>query len=312
MLPITSDLSSFLQLNQFAMQVTSPPNPALATEGVGNFNPVTAAENTSQNLVNDMAVSSPDLSGAGVPFDIAMNDLASYKDVISAAQDGISQMRTQGQGIKDQAQQGNVSQELIDKMQAEIDSKIVDISIIKDAAEHNGANPFYGETGVTIQNAQELMGYASQEDAMNAMSNMSSSFDLSLNIDGINYEGSAKIAMSMGSDGSFQLAFDVSLNYDLSGLAGDGITSPDASSIIDNFMSMLDGHDSTLGNANKLVDAVFEKIFDNVNSPNGMFGAQNNSAPSSYNIGKQIIQQSSSILDSIMMNQMPGMALNLI
>ena len=93
-----------------------------------------------QELLDDIAEISSGGYGATMPFDMAMNDIASYKDLISVAQDNLSQMKSQGQDIRDiiaQVQQGGLSQELIDKMQAEVDEKIMDINIIKDAAESN-------------------------------------------------------------------------------------------------------------------------------------------------------------------------------
>lgn len=302
---ISSNLPSILQLNQFAMQV----NPPQLTSVAGNL---------SQELLNDIAaVSSPMMSGASAPFDMAMNDIASYKDVISAAKDGISQMRDSAQDIQNiiaQAQQGNLSQELLDKMQAEVDEKILDISIIKDAAQNNGVNT-NGVNGLSISDMAELIGADSSDAVMSVMSDGMTSYDMdiSFDMDGISFSGSAKVAMGMGSDGSFKLAFDVTLDYDLSGLtsAGGGITSENAPDIINNFMNMLDGTDSILNKASKIVDSAFEKIFENVNAAQ-VTGGQGDYINSSAFLSRQIVQQSSSILDSIMMNQMPGMALNLI
>jgi len=304
---ISSDLSSILQLNQFALQITAPPSPT----------PV--AGNMSQELLNEMAVSTPEISNSSMPFDMAMNDIASYKDVISAAQDGISQMRTQGQSIKDivaQAQQGGLSQELIDKMQAEVDEKILDISIIKDAAESNNNNPYMNQNTLTVNDIQNLMGVSGNDGVMSALTNGLNSydFDISFNLDGISFEGSAKIAMGMAADGSFQFAFDVSLDYDLSGLTseGGGITSPDASGIIDNFMNMLDNQDSILNKANKIVDSAFQKIFDSMNSTLSGGNQNQNYMDSSSFLSQQIMQQSSATMNSIMLNQMPNIALSLI
>ena len=303
---ISSNLPSILQLNQFAMQVDAP-----------KLTPV--AGNISQDLLNEIAATSvTSMSGSGAPFDMAMNDIASFKDVISAARDGISQMRNDATDIKDiiaQAQQGNLSQELLDKMQAEVDEKILDISIIKDAAETNGSNPYNEITGLSISDMESLMGVNGSDAVMSSMANGMTAYDMdiSFDIDGVSFAGSAKIAMGMASDGSFKLAFDVSLDYDLSGLtsSGGGITSEGAPDIINNFMNMLDGQDGILAKASKIVDSAFEKIFENVNASQNT-GGQGDYINSSAFLSRQIVQQSSSVLDSIMMNQMPGMALNLI
>jgi len=268
---LSSDLSSLLQLNQFALQVSAPgQNVAGVSQGVVAPDPSVAQANPSK-FVNDAAVTAPNLSSAGSSFDMAMNDIASYKDVIAAAQSGISQMRADGEGIRDiiaQAQQGNLSQELLDKMQAEVDEKILDISIIKDAAQSSGPNP-NGVATLNIPDAQTLMGLNSSSDVMSAMTNGIASYDMdiSFDVDGMSFNGSAKIAMGVDSNGTFQFAFDVTLDYDLSAIAGEGgITSPDAPATIENFLNSLDKQDGILAKANKIVDSAFEKIFDAVNS----------------------------------------------
>ena len=133
MQPISSDLPKILQLNQFSMQVNAPNSPV--STGI-----IPVSGDINQELLDDIAEISSGGYGATMPFDMAMNDIASYKDLISVAQDNLSQMKSQGQDIRDiiaQVQQGGLSQELIDKMQAEVDEKIMDINIIKDAAESN-------------------------------------------------------------------------------------------------------------------------------------------------------------------------------
>ena len=310
MQPITSDLSSILQLNQFALQVSAP-NVNPAQTQVETVSPKPISGDIDQKLLDDIAVmSSPNMTNAGMPFDIAMNDIASYKDVISQAQAGISAMRTKGQDIKDiiaQAQQGNLSQELIDKLQAEVDEKILDISIIKDAAEKDGTNIYDSPYGINIQDIESMTGTGGSDFMAQITGGMTSyDLDLSFSVDGINFDGSAKISMGTDSNGVFQFAFDVSLDYDLSGIAGEGgITSAGAPDIIDNFMNMLDSKDGILSKASKIVDSAFEKIFNAVNP------SVPDNFSSSY-LSKQILQQSSSIFDSINMNQLPGMALNLI
>ncbi len=311
---LSSDLSSLLQLNQFALQVSAPgQNVAGVQPGVVAPDPSVAQANPSK-FVNDAAVTAPNISGASAPFDMAMNDIASYKDVISAAQSGIAQMRADGEGIRDiiaQAQQGNLSQELLDKMQAEVDEKILDISIIKDAAQSNGPNN--GVSSLSISDAPNLMGVNNSSEVMSLMSNGMTSYDMDINfdLDGINFNGSAKVAMGVDSNGTFQLAFDVTLDYDLSAIAGEGgITSPDAPATIESFLNSLDKQDGILSKASQIVDSAFEKIFDAVNASQGA-GGMGDYINSSY-LGKQIAQQSSSVFDSIMTNQLPGMALNLI
>ena len=301
--PISNDLSSIFKTDQLIQQM-----PAFLPQ-VNTPELTAVSGDLSPQLLNDIA----ELSSTGTttdvnaPFDMAMNDLASYKDILSAAKDGISRMKTDGQNIQDivaQAQQANVSQDLLDKMQAEVDSKIMDINIIKDAAESNGVNPLNTPFSLDIPDLSSLMGIAGGNGGGSVTSyNM----DLSMDIDGVTFSGSASVAMTRGDNGAFQLAFDVTLNYDLSGLSTEGITSEGATDIINNFLSMLSDKEGSVNNATKLIDTVFEKIFDKMNEAQG---SSNDYTSSSY-LGKQIMQ-SQTIMNSINMNQMPMLAQSLL
>ena len=137
--------------------------------------------------------------------------------------------------------------------------------------------------------------------------------NLSFDMDGVSFEGAAKITMGMDDKGAFRFAFDVSLNYDLSGLSGEGgITSPNAFNLIDNFMNIMNDSENTLINANNVVDKAFEKIFESINPSASSTEGMNDYSRLSSSIGKQIVQQASSVLDNIMLNQMPNLALNLL
>ena len=306
---ISSNLPSILQLNQFSMQVNSP-----------SITPV--AGDISQDLLNDIAELSSASAGATNTFENTMDNLASYKDIISGAKDSISAMRSQGQELQDiiaQAQQEGVSQELLDRLQTEVNEKIHDINLIKDAVESEDDSPFNGFS-FSIDDMENLTGVTGENNIMNMMSSGMNSYsmDLSFEVDGISFDGSANIQMGMDSNGRFQFAFDVSLNYDLSGLTseGGGITSPDAQGIVDNFMKMLDSQDGILAKANSVIDTAFEKIFDKMNAPHTSvagYGDYTGSAMNSSSIiSQQLVQKSSSVLDSIMFNQMPNIALNLL
>jgi hypothetical protein len=226
-------------------------------------------------------------------------------------------MRTQGQDIKDiiaQAQQGGLSQELLDKLQTEVNEKINDITLIKDAVESEDDTPFNGFS-FSIDDMEALTGMTGENNIMNMMSSGMNSYNMDLNfeVDGISFDGSANIQMGMDANGRFQFAFDVSLNYDLSGLTseGGGITSPDAQGIVDNFMKMLDKQDGILSKANSVIETAFEKIFDKMNASETSLMGFNDFTSSSI-LSQQLVQKSSSVLDCIMFNQMPNIALNLL
>ena len=295
MQPITNDLSSILEMSQLAAQQI-------------NFTPKVLAGEISQEVLDDIAAYTPDLSGMGNSFDIAMDNMAFYKDMLSTAQSGISQMESKGMDIKDlilKAQQGGVSTELLDKLQMELDSKLLDINIIKETAE-NGINGSNGRYSVSVPDIKSLMGLESDEAVEGEMSDMMKSlgFDINLNIDGMTFGGSAKLSIGMGQDGSLQFAVDTNIDYDLSGLMGDGITSEDAMSIIENYVQAMHEQGGALGQANNIIDAIFERIYNAVNNN------EDDVQDSAYLKG-QIIQKSALTLNSSA-NIAPNIAINLL
>lgn len=303
---ISSDLSQILQLNQYALQQINAPLPAqqaAATQTPGNID---------QNLLKDVASLSSGAFDVSSMFDNTMNDMASFKDLISSTLDNLSQIKSTAADIKNiiaQAQQGGLSKNLLDQMQLEVDSKLLDINILKDAATSaNGVNPYNGPVSLNVPSIQSFMNGGQPTEG----SEDSYSIDLNFDVAGITFFGSANLTMSQAEDGSFQLAFDVTLDYDLSGISGEGgITSEEALNVIDGLLALMGDHEGTLENASSIMDKVFEKIFETMGSaqPN----AENtNGYDSSEYLKNQIVQQSSSTLNSINLNQMPGLALSLI
>ena len=303
---ISSDLSKILQLNQYTLQQVNTPLPAqqaAATQMPSNID---------QSLLKDVASLSSGAFDVSSMLDNTMNDMASFKDLISSTLDNLSQIKSTAADIKNiiaQAQQGGLSKNLLDQMQLEVDSKILDINILKDAATSaNGINPYDGPVSIDVPNIQSFMNGEQPTEG----SDGSYSIDLNFDVAGITFFGSANLTMSQAEDGSFQLAFDVTLDYDLSGISGEGgITSEEALNVIDGMLALMGDHQGTLENASSIMDKVFEKIFETMGSaqPN----AENiNGYDSSAYLRDQIVQQSSSTLNSINLNQMPGLALGLI
>ena len=303
---ISSDLSQILQLNQYALQQINTPLPAqqpALTPVSGNIN---------QSLLNDIASLSSGAFDVSSMFDNTMNDMTSFKDLISSTLDNLSQIKSTAADIKNiiaQAQQGGLSKNLLDQMQLEVDSKLLDINILKDAATSaNGINPYNGPVSLNIPSIQSFMNGGQPTEK----SEDSYSIDLNFDVAGITFFGSANLKMSQAEDGSYQLAFDVTLDYDLSGISGEGgITSEEALNVIDGLLALMGDSEGTLQNASSIMDKVFETIFETMGSaqPN----AENiNGYDSSPYLRDQIVQNSSSTLNSINFNQMPGLALGLI
>ena len=283
-----------------------------------NFNPTVAGGNTNKTIVNDAAFSfMPQMFGSSPSFDMIMNNFAAFKDIISVAQGGISEMKAQGESIRDlvkQAQEEGITPELMDKIQAEVDSRVAQIQMIRDSADYNGINPFNGSFSLDIPNILELMGKSDKEEASKEISDMMASFDIDINIegDGFSIGGSAKIEIGMTEDGALQINVDASMDYDLSGLVNNGVSSDKAFDIINNFINMLGVQQGDLGNAQNFLDAIFEQIF------GAMTGSQTSSpegvevTPDSSNSLKgKMVQQASITLDGAA-NQMPNIAINIL
>ena len=302
---INSNLpQQIFQLNQFVFPANVPIQNQQST-----VTPVSG--NIDQSLLNDIASVSSSAYNVGSAFDSTMSNLASFKDLISSTQNNLSQLKSYASDIKNiisQAQQSGLSQGLLDKMQTEVDSKILDINILKDAASSGGVNPYNGAVSIDIPSFKSFSSGSTSTIEGGDTYNL----DLNFEVEGVQFSGTANVTVGKASDGSMQLAFDVTLDYDLSSITGEGgITSEGAMNVIDGLLALMGDHEGTLEGASSIMDAVFEKIFETMGSaqPN----ADNiNGYDSSDYLKNQIVQQSSSTLNSINMSQMPGIALGLI
>ncbi len=299
--PVSQNISSLIPMSQIAPSMS--------------FNPAFGSINN-QNFVNDIAAFIPNMSNAGTNFDLVMNNFASFRDIISVAQGGISQMKEQGESIRDlvaQAKEEGVTPELLDKIQAEVDSRVAEIQRIRDGAVLNGINAF-DKFSLDIPDVLGLMGANNKEDVSNAISDMMASFDIDINIegDGFSFGGKATIEIGYTEDGALQINVDASMDYDLSGLVGKGgVTSDNAFDMINNFINMLGVQQGDLGNAQNFLDAIFEQIFNTMmgaeESPEGIEIEQD----SSDSLKGKIVQQASITLDG-MAGQAPSIAINIL
>ena len=103
------------------------------------------------------------------------------------------------------------------------------------------------------------------------------------------------------------------MDYDLSGLVGKGgVTSDGAFDLINNFINMLGVQQGDLGNAQNFLDAIFEQIFNTVNSSSQALPDGLEVEPDSSNSLKgRMIQQASITLDG-MAGQAPNIAINIL
>ena len=306
---ISSNLSQQIlqmnQLNQLGLQSNLPLQNQQAA-----LTPVSG--DLDQSLLNDIASLSTGAYEVGSKFDNAMNDIASFQDLISSTLGNLSQIKSTATDIKNiiaQAQQGGLSQNLLDQMQLDVNSKLLDISILKDAATTgSGINAYSGPVGINVPSLKSL--FADSQAA--GTSGETQSIDLNFDIGGVSFFGSANVTMSQAEDGSYQLAFDVTLDYDLSAISGEGgITSDEAMNVIDGLLALMGDHEATLENASSIMDKVLEKIFETMGEAQPNSENINGYESSSY-LKNQIVEQSASTLNSINMNQMPALALGLI
>ncbi len=280
------------------------------------FNPITANGAANHKFVNDIAFA-PDMAGTDSKFDLVMNNIAAFKDIISIAQGGISQMREQGESIRDlvaQAQAEGVTPELMDKIQAEVDARVAEIQRIRDAADYNGINPFKGSFSLDIPDILGMLNAENKEEANNTITDMMASFDIDISIegDGFSIGGSAKIEIGYADDGALQITVDASMDYDLSGLVNNGVNSDDAMDMINNFINMLGVQQGDLGNAQNFMDAIFEQIFNVMSGKSEAAADGVEIQPDSSNSLKgKMVQQATITLDGAV-NQAPSIAINIL
>ena len=303
---INSNLPQILQLNQYALQQVNSPLQNQQTA----ITPVSG--DISQTLLNDIASLSSGAYDVGSLFDNTMNDMTAFKDLISSTQSSLAQLKGYASDIKNiiaQAQKGGLSQNVLDQMQFDVNSKILDINILKDAANSGGVNPYNSPVSVNIPSMSSFLsgGTESAEGDPNKYN-----LDLEFEVDGVKFAGTANVTLGTAEDGSMQLAFDVTLDYDLSSISGEGgITSENAMNVIDGLLALMGDKEGTLEGASSIMDAVFEKIFETMGSIDPNNDIINGYDSSDY-LKNQIVQQSTSTLNSINFNQMPGLALSLI
>ena len=270
-----------------------------------------------QKFVNDIAAFVPQMLTSGTNFDLMMNNIASFKDIISVAQGGISQMREQGESIRDlvaQAREEGVTPELMDKIQEEVNARVAQIKMIRDGADFNGINPFNGSFSLDIPNVLELMGAQNKEEASGEIANMLATVDVDFTLegDGFSFGGSAKIEIGYTDDGALQINVDASMDFDLSGLVNKGVSSDEAWEMINQFLDMLGVQEGDLGNAQNFMDALFEQMFNLMTSKQeALTDGVEFEFDSSDTLKGHLVQQASITMDG-MAGQMPSIAINIL
>ena len=264
--------------------------------------------------MSDAAVTPGLVPGSG--FDMLMNNIASFKDFISVAQDGLSKMRSEGESIRDlmaQAREEGVTPELLDKVQEEVQARLGAIQKIRDGADFYGINPFDKAFNLEIPNILELMNAKNKQEASGEIANLLASVDVDMKIEGngFSFGGSAKIEIGYTEDGALQINVDASMDFDLSGLLDKGVSSDEAWDMINQFLDMLGVQEGDMGDAQNFMDAVFEKMFNLLTGNNEGVDGLDFEQDSSNVLKGKIMQQASITLDGVA-GQAPSIAINIL
>ena len=101
------------------------------------------------------------------------------------------------------------------------------------------------------------------------------------------------------------------MDYDLSGLVNNGVSSDDAFDLINNFINMLGVQQGDLGNAQNFLDALIEQIFNTMDKQKALPDGIEVEPDSSNSLKGHMVQQATITLDG-MAGQAPSIALNIL
>ena len=293
--------------------------------GINHVGNNTKKDNT---FVDDTASTyAPHMANMLSKYDLTFEKFANFQDMISTAMNGLTSMKQEGEGLRSliaQAKEGDLSEELLNKIQDEVNSRIAKIQDIKKNTEFDGINPFEQAFSLNIPNWQEMFGISgsenSSEEQNDSMSEVlaSISFDMTLGGDSennsFNIGASATIEIGLAEDGSLMINVDATMDFDLSGLTTGGYEQDGALDLLNRFIELITGKQNDLNTASNIVNSLFAKATANIEGDNFSIFADNNvniEQSSSENIKGQIVQHASIKLDGSA-NQSPNIAINIL
>ena len=258
-------------------------------------------------------------------FELSMDNISAFKDMITTAQNSLSLIQLQAQSIQSlvsKAQGRSNDSEFMSGINSEISNRINEINKIFQGTEFNGINPLASSFGINIPDWQDYIKGSektnetendeeAQENAIkDLLADINFDFDMSVVVDGqeLNMKAAANIQIGFTEDGALQISVDAALDYDLSGIIKEGADSPNALDIINRFLDLITGKQNSLGYANQLMDNIFNKASDYADSFMGLELPEN--ADGSTAIQGKMIQHATITLDNV--NQMPSIAINLL
>lgn len=269
------------------------------------------------------------ISNKVLNFGAIADKMASFKDMLTTASGGLFAMQKEGESIRDliqQAKEGDLSDELLDKIQNEVNERIAAIQKIKESAEFNGVNPFEKPFKIDIPNWQDLVGINQGEEAEEGkeespMTEVLASITVDMSIasdsnnSSFNLGASATINIGLNEDGALQITVDATMDFDLSGITQDGVQSDSAFDIINQFLELITGKSNDLGTANNIIDQMFASGSASIIGDGFAIDATNDiylENQSSKALKGQIVQHAAITLDSVTANQSPGIAINIL
>ena len=299
------------------------------TQVSGGFNPPVAANNNFPvNIVgNDAAYTvSPNMMSGFSGFGSVMDAFAMFRDMVTTANDGVTEMKSHGESIRsliEQAQEEGISDELLDKIQAEVDSRIAEINKIRSNTEFNGINPFDKVMSLDIPNWQDYITspFAEKEEGEEGqMSEVLASFSFNFAVGSdsengaFNFGATATVEIGVNEDGNLQINVDATMDFDLSEITQNGVRSDSAMDIINQFLSLLTGKQEGLNSVSNMFDQMFASGSASIQGDAFSIDATNDinvERSSSNSLKGQIVQHASITLDSTAY-QCPNIAINLL
>ena len=307
---INNDIAQIIQVNK-------------ATSTV-NFNPVYKDNSGYRPEFNDdnACSSIPDMFSKFAGFDMMMDGVAAFQDVISVAYDSLGVMKSEGESIRDlvaRVKEENCSEESLKALQDEVDRRIAKIREVRENANFNNINPFDNKLALTVPNWQELLGMEEKEteEAKNEIKEMLASFDIDMNINAgfFNLGGTAKINIGYTDDGSLQITVDTAFDFDLSALEDMGIQDENAMDIINNFLAMITGQQNSMGGASNFISSLFASASASIQGDGFSIDATNDinmSEDDSKKLQGQIVQHAAITLANTTANFPPSIAINIL
>lgn len=275
-----------------------------------------------QPFINDPACSTiPDIFNKLAGIDLTMDNVAAFQDVISVAQDGLGQMQTKGERIRElieKAKEEGCTEETLNELQAEVNKKIAEIHEIRANTNFNGINPYDGALSLGIPNWHDIFGVDEEnEDAVkNEITDMLASFDIDMDIDAGFFKlgGTATINIGYTEDGSLQITVDTAFDFDLSALENMGIQDENAMDIINNFLALLTGQQQGMGNASNIINNLFASASASIQGDGFSIDATNDinmTGDDSKSLQGQIVQHAAITLANTT-NFAPSIAINIL